>query len=60
MVSLKLSLAIACLLATVNARPKISAFKQYGKGDLNAGTQNPVIGIVSQTLEAEMKNDTRF
>jgi hypothetical protein len=24
------------------------------------GTEIPVIGIVTQTLEAEMKNDTRF
>ena len=47
MVSLKLSLAIACLLATASGRSKISAFKYYGKGDLNAGTQTPVIGIVS-------------
>jgi hypothetical protein len=47
MVSAKLCFAVAALLAVGNARPKISAFKQYGKGDLNVGTQNPVIGIVS-------------
>jgi hypothetical protein len=47
MVSAKLSFVIAALLAVGNARPKISAFKQYSKYDMNPGTENPVIGIVS-------------
>ena len=47
MVSAKLCLAIAALFAVGNARPKMSAFKQYSKYDMKSGTENPVIGIVS-------------
>jgi len=62
--------AVACLLVAsmVDASSKFYSLKQYKMnkdlktflGGNNTGTENPVIGIVSQTLEAEMKNDTRF
>ena len=62
--------AVACLMVAsmVDASSKLDSLKQYKMnkdlktflGGNNIGTENPVIGIVSQTLEAEMKNDTRF
>ena len=61
--------AVACLFAAslVSGASKIEAFQQYKKNlDIKTflggqtGTEIPVIGVVSQTLEEEMHNDTRF
>ncbi len=60
MVKLSLSVFALCTLAFMGKVQSFSKFVKGGGNDPGLGTQNPVIGIVSQTLEAEMKNDTRF
>jgi len=53
------NVATLCLLfsATVLAQRRSDFFKPYNK---YFGTDRPVIGVVSQSLEVEMQNDTRF
>jgi hypothetical protein len=59
-----LFIATSCFTGVVSRQSKLNTFKPYGRNNKddaqNTGTERPVIGIVSQTLEAEMKNDTRF
>ena len=62
------TIAIAgCIALALANSSKGDMFRQYrhdkiakGKWFQGGGTETPVIGIVTQTLEAEMHNDTRF
>lgn len=65
--SLKLlTAAVACLFMSTAMGTKADNLRAYGSsrkpmyGGNFDGTQNPVIGVVSQTLEDEMKVDPRF
>ena len=70
MVFKNIILSAAAILATASASSKSDLFKLYSMGseyagpwsvkDSQNGTDVPVIGVVTQTLEAEMHNDTRF
>jgi hypothetical protein len=60
-----LSLAVLLLISTTaTTASKFEHFKQYLHNSVSArqweGTQEPVIGIVTQTLEKEMLADPRF
>ena len=52
------STVIACVLVAVTTAFK--HFTPYMVDLAKSGTEIPVIGIVTQTLEEEMHNDTRF
>ena len=61
MVKLSLGVLSALFAVAVTGSSRVQSFSKFVRGGAaEVGTQNPVIGIVSQTLEAEMKNDTRF
>ena len=58
------AILVAALFAVASSASKQEVFRRYNRianHHWNAnGTETPVIGIVSQTLEDEMRNDTRF
>ena len=59
-----LLLTLAALFFSATHASKFEHFKQYLTNKLHAskweGTEQPVIGVVTQTLEKEMKDDPRF
>lgn len=64
-----LTLSLATLTTIVASRSKADSFVEYKLKSVLEGskfaenfdaTHTPVIGIVTQTLEAEMHNDTKF
>lgn len=63
MVSKRILLASLALASLASASDRLSRFRRYqtlAEVTTSGGTETPVIGIVTQTLEEEMRNDTRF
>lgn len=66
MVALASALAALLLTTSTASASKFEHFKQYLHNSVGAssrqweGTQEPVIGVVTQTLEKEMNDDPRF